>query len=199
MPRPWSDRADADPLAALGLPPTADVDMIEAARRRLAKEAHPDAGGSVESMQRLNATVDRALRALTVDVVDTRRPSRPTPSWTPPPGRRTPGGSVRRDHPSFTIEALPAVAFEALLGVASSLGTVSLDDPPYLLEVTLHQPIRGWCRLELVPDAGASTVSLTTARVPGHPTPDIDEVRDIWIEALNRLDWTDLGEGPQPS
>lgn len=188
-------------MADLGLPPAADADMIEAARRRLAKQAHPDAGGSVEAMQRLNETVDRALHALTSERQQPHRgPSASrSPSWTTPPSRRPQGGSVRRDHPSFTIEALPVVAYEALLAAAAALGAVAVDDPPYLLEVMLQQPITGWCRLELVPDAGASTVSLTTARVPGHPTPDIDDVRDAWIESLNRLDWSRLDGSRPPS
>ena len=65
--------------------------------------------------------------------------------------------------PSFVIDALPAEAFEALLVVTSWIGEVLVDEPPYLLEVHLHDPAPCWCRLELVPDAGSSTVSLTVA------------------------------------
>ena len=149
-------------------------------------------------MQELNAAVDAALAALAA------RSDRSAP----PPGdrsrsgrRRRPappsGGGVRHDHPSFTIEALPVEAFEGLLVVAAELGEVADEDPPYLLEVLLSTP-PAWCRLELVPDAGASTVSITTARVPGHATPDVDDVRDTWIRALNRLDWPDPDGSPTP-
>ncbi len=72
------------------------------------------------------------------------------------------------------------------------------DDPPYLLEMQLDDPVVAWCRLELVPDAGAATVSITTARIPGHPTPDVLEVRDGWIDALNRLDWAGIGAAASP-
>ena len=79
---------------------------------------------------------------------------------------------------------------------AAELGELVDDDPPYVLEVSMDTP-PAWCRLELVPDAGATTVSITTARTPGHPTPDVYDVRDVWIDALNRLDWRDPG-APTP-
>ena len=85
------------------------------------------------------------------------------------------------------IEALPVVAFEALLVVTSWIGEVVVDEPPYQLDVLLLDPLRCWCRLDLVPDAGASTVSLTIAALPDEPLPDIDDVRDLWVASLNRL------------
>jgi hypothetical protein len=186
------DRSD-DPFAVLGLPADADADAILAARRARAKTAHPDAGGSIEAMQRLNAAVEAALAAAGGASPPTRtsgstagRRRRPSPN----------GGGVRQDHPSFTIEALPVEAFEGLVVAAATLGDVADDDPPYLLEVLMSDPVPAWCRLELVPDAGATTVSITTARLPGHPTPDILTVRDGWIDALNVLDWEHLGPPP---
>ncbi len=133
-------------------------------------------------MQRINRAVESALDELRPDRSSSTRTA---PAWTASP-------PARRDHPSFTVEALPVEAFEALLVVASWLGEVASDDPPYTLEVALVDPIRGWCRLDLVPDAGASTVSLTVAAEPGYPVPSVDAIRDLWIEALNRLDWSDL-------
>ncbi len=190
--RPSSRHVPADPYAVLGVGPDADAGAIHEARRALAKVRHPDAGGSVEAMQELNAAVDAALAA-----VDSRSATgRPKPA---PRRRRQPSpqrGGVRHDHPSFTIEALPAEAFEGLLVAAAELGDLVDDDPPYLLEVSMLTP-PAWCRLEIVPDAGASTVSITTARTPGHPTPDVYDVRDAWIHALNRLDWRDPG-APTP-
>jgi hypothetical protein len=183
----------------LGLPPNASIDDVDAARRTLAKRAHPDVGGSVDAMQRINAAADEALRRLTAAV--SRAPS-------PPPQRRAPAPQPaadtrprfgRRDHPSFTIEALPAEAFEALLVVAGWLGDLIDDDPPYALEVAMTDPHQGWCRLDLVPDAGASTVSLVVAGEPGLAPPDLDEVRDAWIAGLNQLDWSELdGSRPRP-
>jgi hypothetical protein len=89
--------------------------------------------------------------------------------------------------PSFTIDVLPVEAFEALLVVTSWMGDVLVDEPPYLLETLLHDPALCWCRLDLVPDAGATTVSLTVAGVDGEPTPDPEAVRDEWVANLNRL------------
>jgi hypothetical protein len=97
---------------------------------------------------------------------------------------------VVSDVPSFTVEALPAETFEALLVVASWLGEVLDDDPPHRLDLHLGDPMSCWCRLDVVPDAGSSTVSLTIAGVGGAPTPDIVEVRDAWIAGLNQLDWS---------
>ena len=182
----------------LGVAPGADAETILEARRVLAKDRHPDAGGSVEAMQELNAAADAALAATTApsaggrssagDGAAVRRRRAPSPP---------PRSGVRQDHPSFTIEALPAEAFEGLLVAAAELGDIVDDDPPYLLEVVLTGEHPAWCRLELVPDAGSATVSITTARLPGHPTPDVYDVRDVWIEALNRLDWSDPGSQPQ--
>jgi hypothetical protein len=195
-------RQRPDPFTVLGLPPTAGVDDVEAARRRLAKSAHPDVGGSLDAMQRINAAADDAVRLLMR--TSGRGPaSSPGPRPAPPPagggsGRASGGGPrfARRDHPSFTIEALPVEAFEGLLIVAGWLGDLIDDDPPYALEVAMTQPYQGWCRLDLVPDAGASTVSLVVAGEPGAAPPDIDAVRDAWIGGLNQLDWADLGSSP---
>ena len=89
---------------------------------------------------------------------------------------------------SFVIEALPVEAFEALLVVTSWIGEVIVDEPPYQLDVVLTDPLHCWCRLDLVPDAGASTVGITIARLPDEPAlPDIDDVRDLWVASLNRL------------
>ena len=90
-------------------------------------------------------------------------------------------------HPSFTIDALPAEAFEALLIVTSWIGEVLVDEPPYLLDVHLYEPAECWCRLELVPDAGSSTVSITVAGIEGRAAPLVDEVRDVWVANLNQL------------
>jgi hypothetical protein len=94
---------------------------------------------------------------------------------------------VQHDAPSFTIDVLPVEAYEALLVVTSWMGEVLVDDPPYVLEVFLHDPSPCWCRLDLVPDAGATTVSLIVAALEGDPAPDIDDVRDVWVANLNRL------------
>ncbi|MCU1503180.1 MAG: hypothetical protein JWM12_2534 [Ilumatobacteraceae bacterium] len=98
------------------------------------------------------------------------------------------GQRVQHDAPSFTIDALPAEAYEALLIVASWIGDVAVDDPPYLLEARLDEPVSCWCRLDLVPDAGASTVSITVVfDLPVPDGVDAETVRDTWVAHLNRL------------
>jgi hypothetical protein len=171
----------------LGLPGDAGERDVVEARRRLAKRVHPDAGGSVEDMQRLNDAVNAAL-----DAIATRRSGWERPRRPPPRRPTTAAGPVRRDHPSFTIEALPVEAFEALLIVASWLGELVDDDPPYGLEVMLSDPLGGWCRLDLVPDAGASTVSVAVAANPSGPAPTVEAVRDAFVAGLNQLDWSEL-------
>lgn len=184
--------AGPDHWAVLGLAPGASTDAVQAARRRLAKAVHPDAGGTAAEMQRVNAAADAALAEL-ARVAPPRRAA-----WAPPSGsaRRAPRrprpaapgwSGARVDHPSFVIEALPAEAFEWLLVTAAELGDVIDDDPPYRLEVALRGPLRGWCELTLVPDAGASTVSLAVAGEPGYPPPGVEGVRDAWVAALNAL------------
>jgi len=173
-----------DPYVVLGVGRGATLEELTAARRRRAREAHPDAGGSDAAMQALNAAYDEAVRRIGEPV----EPAAAVP--TPPTQRRTPPmprGRVQVDHPSFTLDVLPVEAFEALLVVSSWMGEVLVDEPPYLLEVFLHDPSPCWCRLDLVPDAGGSTVSLVVAGVDGAPAPDAETVRDEWVANLNRL------------
>lgn len=86
------------------------------------------------------------------------------------------------ERPAFVIDALPVVAFEALLVSARILGDVIDDDPPYLLEVLIEDPVMTWCRLELVPDAGASTVTIVSdGRI------DLDVLCRLWVDAVNEV------------
>jgi hypothetical protein len=180
-----------DPYAVLGVSAHATAEDLAAARRRLALTMHPDVGGDPAAMQALNAAYDEAVRRL--EHPSLREPPPPAPAAPPPaaPAPTSPGSmrlhGVQFDQPSFTIDVLPVEAFEALLVVASWMGEVLVDDPPYLLEVFLHDPAPCWCRLDLVPDAGATTVSLIVAGIDGDPTPDPEHVRDEWVSNLNRL------------
>ena len=170
----------------LGVEPGADEATLRAARRRLAKDQHPDReGGDTVRMERLNAAFEQALAALHRRPAEVPREADPDPSEVVVP-RRAPG-RFAHDVASFTIEALPAEAFEALLVVATWLGEVLVDEPPYQLDVDLGDPFDCWCRLDLVPDAGASTVAVTLIAHEGRPLPDIDTVRDAWVANLNQL------------
>ncbi|MEY2582968.1 MAG: hypothetical protein QOE09_2817 [Ilumatobacteraceae bacterium] len=161
-----------DPFSVLGVGHDATLDEVRSARRRLAAEFHPDHGGDTARMGEINVAYQEVVAQL----------SQPAPI---PVLRRYPG--VQRDEQSFTIDTLPAEAFEALLIVTSWMGEVLVDDPPYVLEVHLTDPSPCWCRLDLVPDAGGSTVTLTVASIDGVPAPDVDAVRDLWVANLNRL------------
>jgi hypothetical protein len=174
------------PFEVLGVSPDATLDELGAARRRRALSLHPDVGGDQAAMQALNQAYDDAVAMLAVPRVAPPPDSPPAPP-TPPPRPRRPTRGVEYDSPSFTIDVLPVEAFEALLVVCSWMGEMLVDDPPYLLEAFLHDPEPCWCRLDLVPDAGATTVSLMVAGVDGAPTPDPELVRDEWVANLNRL------------
>ena len=95
---------------------------------------------------------------------------------------------------SFTIEALPAEAFEALLIVATWLGEVLVDDPPYQLDVELGEPFDCWCRLDLVPDAGASTVAVTLVAPTAAPCPTSTPSATPGSPTLNHLGRPDPSE-----
>lgn len=184
-----------DPYAVLGVDPGATAHELRAARRRLAMELHPDrAGGTLaatEAMQRLNlafeAAVARLRRPAEPDSAASRSASEAEPSSQREGPVPRPGGRIAHDVASFTIEALPAEAFEALFVVAGWLGEVIDDDPPYRLDVWLGEPFDCWCRLDVVPDAGASTVALTLGGLDARPVPDLDVVRDTWVAELNNL------------
>lgn len=192
-----------DPFTVLGLDAAATADEVRAAHRRLAKAHHPDVGGDPARMRAVNGAVTAALAAIDARAGAGARSNGTTPPPRPGPSQHVEtsgaGRRVVHDTASFTVEALPAEAFEALVVVTSWLGEVLVDDPPYVLEVHIAEPPSCWCRLELVPDAGASTVSLTVAPVEIGPMPDIDAVRDVWVAALNRLDWSDLDVPRHPS
>lgn len=178
-----------NPYEVLGVASDASLEELAVARRRLARELHPDRGGDQAAMQAVNAAYDEAVRRAGAPLQPAVAAAPDPPPAPPRHARRTSPHGVQYDNPSFTVEVLPAEAFEALLVVTSWIGEVLVDDPPYVLEVHLHDPAPCWCRLDLVPDAGATTVSLTVARVGDEPAPDIDLVRDTWVAGLNQPIW----------
>jgi hypothetical protein len=174
-----------DPFEVLGVSRSASVEEVRAARRLLARAAHPDHGGTAQRMTEINVAFDAVIGHLT-----RRRPiegeAAPERYQSAAPGRPATRG-LQRDEPSFTMDALPAEAFEALLMAAAILGDVLVDDPPYLLEALVREPAPCWCRLTLVPDAGGSTVTLVVAAYEDATAPDVEDVRDVWVTTLNGL------------
>jgi len=137
-------------------------------------------------MQELNAAADAALAAL-------GEPAR-SPERSSPPSAPDTSHLGTRDHPSFTIEALPVEAFEALVLAGSVLGQLGDDEPPYRLDVLLGEPFATWCRLDVVPDGGGSTVSLAVG-----PGAGVLDVRDAFVAEINQLDWGTDGPRLPPS
>ena len=180
----------SDPFATLGLAAGASADEVRIARRDLARTLHPDAGGDPVAMQEVNAAAAEALRLIAAPVAPSTEPGAPEQEMPSTTGADWVGAT--RDVPSFTIEALPVEAFEALIVATAELGEIEDDDPPYELRTLLSEPLACWCQLDVVPDAGASTVSVSIAPLEGRPLPPLVEVRNAWIVALNGLDWSAL-------
>lgn len=175
-----------DPFRTLGLEPGATADQVHAAWRSLSQSAHPDAGGTHERMLAVNAAYELALATIaSPPVVRTARIP------TDPIERRL---RMHREESAFTIDVLPVDAFHALEVVAAECGPTIHDDPPYVIEFMLHDaPIDGaldsWCRCDLVPEAGATTVHVAVGTADGCTPPTIESVRDLLIGALNAIDW----------
>lgn len=180
----------------LGLSPLADEAEIHAARRRLAFEVHPDRGGNTQAMAAVNAAFAAILKARNVAEVNHAGDNADVATCDDPPAtvaRSASRGSRRqsvrsRDTPSFSINVLPVEAFEYLLLAAQELGDIVDSDPPYALEVVMHVPTLGdmWCRLDVVPDAGSSTISLICEAFPALGL-DAEWCRNQWVTAVNAL------------
>jgi hypothetical protein len=165
----------------LGVTRESTVSEIVTARRMLAREFHPDRGGDPQHMALINLAFDAIIASHSEkpaqQITFTTAKSSQADALVP---EATSGFSV--DHPSFTINALPVVAYEVLLLAARVLGDISSDEPPYLLEVQLEDPPMTWCRLEIVPDAGSSTISFVIDKEI-----DAQLVRDLWVTTINEI------------
>ena len=170
-----------DPFLVLSVERGASADEIRRAWRERARTVHPDVGGTDAAMQELNEALHSALAY--VDVV-----SIVSVADSPVFVRR------ERDVSSFTVDVLPAECFEALLIVAGISGAISHEEPPYQLEFSLHDSdvtgaLNGWCRCDLVPEAGATTVSLLVGTETSAEGISVEEVRDYLVANLNAIEW----------
>ena len=155
-------------LEILGLTENDDLTDVVSARRRLARRCHPDVGGDDDTMMLVNQAADFLLAESSSEFDDELRLH---PEW----------DGVEIDRPSFVIDVLPVEAFEWILTAANVLGHVVDDEPPYALEVLIDSRPDRWCRLEIVPDAGSSTVSILTE---GH---DPTEMVPLFVTTINEL------------
>ncbi len=172
------------PFEVLGIPADSDEATVRKAFRERAIQAHPDVGGDDRSM----AELIEAYRAA-VAVARSPQARVDTPAGR---GARRPSRGHRRvehDVASFTVEALPVVAFEALHLVAGVLGDVSDENPPYMIEFLVRDAETLWCRCDLVPDAGSTTVAVTVYPAGEEPLVRVDAMRDLLVAELNALDW----------
>lgn len=174
------NRAEAEFVLGLG-PGWTDVELRDrwrAAARMHHPDLRPDDGGSHASMTRINEAY-----AHLKELRDRESAPEPVAASSARPERVTRRPAMTTiERPAFVIDALPVVAFEALLLSARILGDVIDDDPPYTLEVLIEDPVMTWCRLELVPDAGSSTVTIVSdGRV------DLDVLCRLWVDAVNEV------------
>jgi hypothetical protein len=147
-----------DPWAVLGLPRGASAAQARAARRRLAKRFHPDLGSTSGTDMVL---VNQAVAAIEAT-----------------------GERAAPEGDSFSVDALPVEAFEALFLVAYGLGEILVADEPYTLEFYLPDPLACFCALSLVPEAGGSIVTIDLGGAEGAEVPAVSEVRDLLVAEL---------------
>ncbi len=167
----------------LGLDPGgATVEGVRDAKRRLAKLHHPDVvtggGGGPGAVAEASARLARVNRAAELALADLS--TRATPGLAaghvpmPAPSAADAAGWEAGEDAldaTFTIDALPVDAFELVLLAFSSIGDPKVVDEPYLLEGQVDDPFLGVARVELAPEAGGSSVTVTTWPNPRARTP----------------------------
>lgn len=158
----------------LGVGADAGEEELRRARRRLARALHPDLvdDAARPEADRRMALVNRAFDELQRQRLETPAPDVPA------------AGAV--EEAAFAIEALPVDAFDATLLAAVNLGDVVRAEEPYLLAVLLDEPGPCQCLLELVADAGATTVLIEVAPRHYGVCPAPREVRDALMAEIAR-------------
>ena len=180
------------PFEILGVSPGAQESEIRAAWRRLARRLHPDAGGTNEEMAALNTALARALLAVSSDSETVAHTETSRNTRTQTHTHRTTTRRVVNDRSCFTIDVLPVESFELMQIVAATLGSIIDEDCPYVIEFSLDnldgaRPMTNWCRCELMPEAGGTTVHLSVGQTGSTESGELDDVRDSIINCLNSL------------
>lgn len=177
----------SDPFFILGISHDASIETIRQAWRDKSRHSHPDAGGSHEESVKLN----QALRDALVEVKNRQvlKSQNESQQQSFSPTRK-----LMRDTSSFTIDVLPVECWHPMEVVAGCSGSLLAEEPPYLIEFTLHDSgipdsVEAWCRCDLVPEAGGTTVHITVGSYGLH-VPPIEVVRDFLVSSLNEIDWT---------
>lgn len=158
------------------------------ARNILAREFHPDLGGNDRHMALVNEAYEY--------IIEKRRrilSNLPISADSASAGFAQSCATIYKRHehlasdfPSFTVNALPVVAFEVLLLAAQIIGNVVTNDPPYVLEVLIEDPPMTMCHLEIMPDAGSSTVGFVIDSFESSNV-DVTAVRDLWVTTINEI------------
>jgi hypothetical protein len=198
-----------DPWAILGLGPGSSLADARAARRRLAKQLHPDLHAARPAAEQAELARRMTQVNLAVAELESGGPALAGggtgtgsgPTTRTGSGARTAAPNGDQPHPasavldadSFTVEALPADAFESVFLAGYVLGEILVADEPYALELYLPGPPPCFCQLFLVPEAGGSIVTLDLTPAEDAEPPDAQAVRDLLVSELNRL-----AGSPQP-
>lgn len=82
---------------------------------------------------------------------------------------------------AFAVEGFRPAVFEALVVAVADVGDVTDADEPFSLDLFAEGPPPGFCRLELVPDAGGTVVMVSSESI------DADAVAAMLVMALQRL------------
>lgn len=168
----------------LGVPSTATEATIRSAWKKLAAQHHPDVGGKHETMLAINEAFETALRLI-------RAGAEPSVNKrTPPPPPKNRVSYALRDMSSFTVSCLPVEAWHLLEIAAAHCGQTIDEEPPYVMEFFLHDaPFDdvhdAWCRCELSPEAGATTVHLALINAPRHF--GVEDLRDFLVDTINEV------------
>lgn len=151
----------------LGVPASATVAEIKAARRRLAHRYHPDhPSGDADVMREINEAY--------AEMLSTPLPALPT--------TQAPANEA-----SFTMDVLPVYAYRYVAVAAAQLGDVWTVDEPYEIEVLLYEPNGSGLSIELVPDGGGTTITLIPDQGRATHEPSARMLVERMVEELRAL------------